>query len=42
MRVEDVKKICVLGCGNMGSQIALNAAIHGYKVKNMDVLPEAV
>ncbi len=42
MRVEEIKKICVLGCGNMGSQIALNAAIHGFAVKNMDVKQEMV
>ncbi|HCW51633.1 MAG TPA: 3-hydroxyacyl-CoA dehydrogenase [Clostridiales bacterium] len=42
MRVEEVRKICVLGCGNMGSQIALNAAIHGFKVWNMDVKEEMV
>ncbi|MHB0887004.1 MAG: 3-hydroxyacyl-CoA dehydrogenase family protein, partial [Bacillota bacterium] len=42
MRVEEIKKICVLGCGNMGSQIALNAAIHGFEVVNMDVKEEMV
>jgi 3-hydroxybutyryl-CoA dehydrogenase len=42
MRVEEVRNICVLGCGNMGSQIALNAAIHGFKVRNMDVKDEMV
>ncbi len=38
----DVKTLCVLGCGNMGSQIALNAAIHGFRVTNMDVKEEMV
>ncbi len=42
MKVEDVRNVCVLGCGNMGSQIALNAAIHGFRVKNMDTKPEMV
>ncbi|MHB8927608.1 MAG: 3-hydroxyacyl-CoA dehydrogenase family protein [Bacillota bacterium] len=42
MQVEEIKKICVLGCGNMGSQIALNAAIHGFEVVNMDVKEEMV
>ncbi len=42
MRVEDVKKICVVGCGNMGSQIALNAAIHGFRVSNMDIKEDVV
>jgi 3-hydroxybutyryl-CoA dehydrogenase len=42
MQVEDIKRICVLGCGSMGTQIALNAAIHGFKVRNMDVKEEMV
>lgn len=42
MKVEDIRKVAVLGCGNMGSQIALNAAIHGFKVANMDVKEEMV
>ncbi|HEY3313902.1 MAG TPA: 3-hydroxyacyl-CoA dehydrogenase family protein [Bacillota bacterium] len=42
MRIEEIKKVCVLGCGNMGSQIALNAAIHGFEVVNMDVKEEMV
>lgn len=32
MRLEDVKKVCVLGAGQMGRQIALNTAMYGYKV----------
>jgi len=42
MRVDEVRKVCVVGCGNMGSQIALNAAIRGFLVKNMDVKEEMV
>jgi len=42
MKVEEIKRICVLGCGNMGSQIALNAAIHGFAVKNMDIKEDMV
>ena len=30
MKVSDVKKVCVAGGGQMGRQIALNAAIHGF------------
>jgi 3-hydroxybutyryl-CoA dehydrogenase len=40
MKVEDIKNICVVGAGNMGHQIALLCAIHGYKTTCTDVLPE--
>jgi len=38
--VIPVKNICVVGAGNMGHQIALSAALAGYKVKCMDINPE--
>ena len=37
MKIDDVKHIAVIGAGNMGHQIALNAAIHGYKVTCTDL-----
>lgn len=40
MTVDDIKKICVVGAGNMGHQISLLCAIHGYKTSCTDVLPE--
>ena len=40
MKVEDIKNICVVGAGNMGHQIALLCAIHGYKTTCTDVVPE--
>ncbi|OGP90949.1 MAG: 3-hydroxyacyl-CoA dehydrogenase [Deltaproteobacteria bacterium RBG_19FT_COMBO_43_11] len=40
MKVEDVKNVCVVGAGNMGHQISLLCAIHGYKTKCSDVVPE--
>src|SRR5512137_2067112 len=40
MKVEDIKKICVVGARNMGHQISLLCAIHGYKTKCTDVVPE--
>ena len=40
MKVEDIKKICVVGAGNMGHQISLLCAIHGYKTTCTDVVPE--
>jgi len=40
MTVNDIKKICVVGAGNMGHQISLLCAIHGYKTICTDVIPE--
>ena len=37
MNIEDVKNIAVVGAGNMGHQISLLAAIHGYKVVCQDI-----
>jgi 3-hydroxybutyryl-CoA dehydrogenase len=40
MTVPGIERICVVGAGNMGHQIALSAAIAGYKVKCTDVIPD--
>ncbi len=40
MTIDDVKNIAVVGAGNMGHQIAILAAIHGYNVTCTDVVPE--
>jgi len=40
LKVEDIKKICVIGAGSMGHQIALSAALAGYKVSCMDISEE--
>ncbi len=40
MNVNDIKNICVVGAGNMGHQISLLCAIHGYKTTCTDVVPE--
>jgi 3-hydroxybutyryl-CoA dehydrogenase len=37
MKAEDVRNICVVGAGNMGHQIALQAALSGFKVACTDV-----
>lgn len=37
-----VEKICVVGAGNMGHQIALCGALAGYKVKCTDINEEAL
>lgn len=40
MKVDDIKKICVIGAGNMGHQIALCAALAGYQVACTDISQE--
>ncbi|WP_422397317.1 3-hydroxyacyl-CoA dehydrogenase family protein [Sphingopyxis kveilinensis] len=40
MYIEDVKTIAVIGAGNMGHQIALHAAICGFKVSCTDISPD--
>ena len=37
MNVQDIKKICVIGAGNMGHQISLCAALAGYQVVCTDI-----
>jgi 3-hydroxyacyl-CoA dehydrogenase len=37
LKVDDIKKICVIGAGNMGHQIALCAALAGFKVSCTDI-----
>ena len=40
MKLEDIKKICVVGAGNMGHQIAVCCALAGYKVSCTDISQE--
>lgn len=40
MNIEDIKKICVVGAGNMGHQIALCAALAGFEVACTDISGE--
>ncbi|MCL4468792.1 MAG: 3-hydroxyacyl-CoA dehydrogenase family protein [Deltaproteobacteria bacterium] len=42
MTVSGIKKICVVGAGIMGHEIALCAALNGYNVVCTDVNPEAI
>lgn len=37
MKLDEIRNICVVGAGNMGHQIALQAAICGYQVVCTDV-----
>ncbi len=46
MKVEDIKRILVVGAGQMGAQIAMQAALHGYAVTlndlSMDLLEKGM
>ncbi|MDR0390059.1 MAG: 3-hydroxyacyl-CoA dehydrogenase family protein [Spirochaetaceae bacterium] len=42
MRIDDVKKVCVIGGGLMGRQIALNSAVFGYEVRLCDASDEVL
>lgn len=37
MTLDDVRRIAVIGAGQMGSQIAMQAALHGYEVALHDI-----
>ncbi len=40
MKIEDIKRILVVGAGQMGSQIAMQTALHGYPVTLNDLSGE--
>ncbi len=42
MAVSNIKKICVVGAGTMGNEIALCAALNGYRVACTDMSTEAI
>jgi 3-hydroxybutyryl-CoA dehydrogenase len=42
LRIEDVRKVAVIGAGTMGQQIAFQCAGHGYDVTLYDVDPGAL
>ncbi len=42
MDITDVKHIAVIGAGNMGQQIALLCALHGYSTTCTDVQPDVL
>src|SRR5208337_4311014 len=39
MKIDEVKNVSVVGAGNMGHQIALQCALHGFKTVSTDVIP---
>lgn len=42
MTADDIKQICVVGAGTMGSQIAQQCALHGFAVNLTDAKPEMI
>ena len=40
--MKDIQKVCVIGAGVMGQQIALNAAVSGFTVVLTDSFPKAL
>jgi len=46
MTADDVKRILVVGAGQMGAQIAMQSALHGYQLTlndlSMDLLQKAM
>jgi len=42
MNIDDVKKICVVGAGNMGHQISLQCALSGYETVCTDISQEQI
>lgn len=42
MKLEDIKKVLILGSGTMGQQISIPCALHGYAVTLYDIKQEAL
>jgi 3-hydroxybutyryl-CoA dehydrogenase len=42
VRIEDIRRVLVVGGGTMGRQISLQCATHGYDVSLYDIAPEAL
>lgn len=42
MAITKIRKICVVGAGTMGHQIALQCALHNYEVHLVDISKEAL
>lgn len=40
MKVEDIRRVLIIGAGSMGQQIGFQCAIHGYDVALYDISPE--
>lgn len=42
MKIDDIRKVCVVGAGNMGHQIALQVAMSGFQVSCTDTSADAL
>jgi 3-hydroxybutyryl-CoA dehydrogenase len=42
VKIEDVRRVLIVGAGTMGQQIGLQCAMHGYDVMLYDIAPEAL
>src|SRR5512137_285259 len=42
MKAEDIKKVLIIGGGTMGSQIALQFAVHGCEIVIYDISAEVL
>ncbi|HOO46105.1 MAG TPA: 3-hydroxyacyl-CoA dehydrogenase NAD-binding domain-containing protein, partial [Deltaproteobacteria bacterium] len=40
MKLEDIRRVLILGAGTMGQQIGLQCAMHGYNVVYYDISQE--
>src|SRR5512137_1680761 len=40
MKIEDIKRVLILGAGTMGQQIGLQCAVYGYEVVYYDLTQE--
>ncbi len=40
MKVEDIRRVLIIGAGTMGQQISFQCAIHGYEVALYDISPD--
>ena len=40
MRIEEVRRVLILGAGTMGQEIGLQCAMHGYDVVLYDIAAE--
>ena len=42
MKVEDIKRVLIIGAGSMGQQIGFQCAMHGYDVVLYDISPDVL
>jgi 3-hydroxybutyryl-CoA dehydrogenase len=42
VKIEDIKRVLIVGAGTMGQEIGLQCAMHGYDVVIYDIAPDAL